>query len=194
MREELITRGGERGAGGGLGGAGGGKGVAGEEEGGVSLLAPRPSSSLSSSTKEKRKRRERTSADDDDDDGGGGGGGGRDVVVGVGVGVVPPERRPPRRPLFLLLPGRAGRRGRGGGLETAAMRTPAAARTTAKPWVGGSDDGLRRCACRRWRGQRRSRGDSQRARRWAYAGGDEPWGDSTMGYHRTKLTRRGWRR
>ena len=92
------------------------------------------SSSLSSSTKEKRKRRERTSADDDDDDdGGGGGGGGRDVVVGVGVGVVPPERRPPRRPLFLLLPGRAGRRGRGGGLETAAMRTPAGARTTAKP-------------------------------------------------------------
>ena len=138
MREELITRGGERGAGGGLGGAGGGKGVAGEEEGGVSLLAPRPSSSLSSSTKEKRKRRERTSADDDDDDGGGGGGGGgRDVVVGVGVGVVPPERRPPRRPLFLLLPGRAGRRGRGGGLETAAMRTPAGARTTAKTWGWG---------------------------------------------------------
>jgi len=155
MREELITRGGERGAGGGLGGAGGGKGVAGEEEGGVSLLAPRPSSSVSSSTKEKRKRRERTSADDDDDDGGGGGGGGgRDVVVGVGVGVVPPERRPPRRPLFLLLPGRAGRRGRGGGLETAAMRTPAAVRITAKPRVGGSDDGLRRCSRRRWRGQR----------------------------------------
>ena len=94
----------------------------------------------------------------------------------------------------LLVPGRVGRRGRGGGLETAAMRTPAAARTKAKTWVGGSDDGLRRCACRRWRGQRRSRGDSQRARRWAYAGGDEPWGDSTMGYHRTKLTRRGWRR
>ena len=156
MREELITRGGERGAGGGLGGAGGGRGVAGEEEGGVSLLAPRPSSSLSSSTKEKRKRRERTSADDDDDDDddGGGGGGGRDVVVGVGVGVVPPERRPPRRPLFLLLPGRAGRRGRGGGLETAAMRTPAAVRITAKPRVGGSDDGLRRCSRRRWRGQR----------------------------------------
>ena len=155
MREELITRGGERGAGGGLGGAGGGKGVAGEEEGGVSLLAPRPSSSLSSSTKEKRKRRERTSADDDDDDdGGGGGGGGRNVVVGVGVGVVPPERRPPRCPLFLLLPGRAGRRGRGGGLETAAMRTPAAVRITAKPRVGGSDDGLRRCSLRRWRGQR----------------------------------------
>jgi len=155
MREELITRGGELGAGGGLGGAGGGKGVAGEEEGGVSFLAPRPSSSLSSSTKEKRKRRERTSADDDDDDGGGGGGGGgRDVVVGVGVGVVPPEHRPPRRPLFLLLPGRAGRRGRGGGLETAAMRTPAAVRITAKPRVGGSDDGLRRCSRRRWRGQR----------------------------------------
>ena len=192
MREELITRGGERGAGGGLGGAGGGKGVAGEEEGGVSLLAPRPSSSLSSSTKEKRKRRERMSANDDDNSGRGDSSG--DVFVGVGVGVVPPERRPRHHPLFLLLPGRAGRRGRGGGLETAAMRTPAAARTTAKPWVGGSDDGLRRCACRRWRGQRRSRGDSQRARRWAYAGGDEPWGDSTMGYHRTKLTRRGWRR
>jgi hypothetical protein len=191
MREELITRGGERGAGGGLGGAGGGKGVAGEEEGGVSLLAPRPLSSLSSSTKEKRKRRERTSADDDDDDGGSGGGGGRDVVVGVGVGVVPPERRPPRRPLFLLLPGRAGRRGRGGGLETAAMRTPAAARTTAMPWVGGSDDGLRRCACRRWRGQRRSRGgggSDDGLRRCAhnksgYVGGTAqiPWTNDVIG-------------
>ena len=62
----------------------------------------------------------------------------RDDVVGVGVGVVPPERRPWRRPLFLLLPGRAGRRGRGGGLESAAMRTPAAARTTAKPRGGGA--------------------------------------------------------
>ena len=113
MREELITRGGEHGAGGGLGGAGRGRGVTGEEDGGVSLLAPRPSLSLSSSTKEKWKRREKTSADDDDNDDGGGGGGGRNVVVGVGVGVVPPERRPPNRPLFLLLPGRAGRRGRG---------------------------------------------------------------------------------
>jgi hypothetical protein len=92
--------------------------------------------SLSSSTKEKRKRRERTSADYDVDDDDGGGGGGRDDVIGVGVAVVPPERRPWRCPLFLLLPGRAGRRGRGGGLETAVMRTPAAARTTAKPRGG----------------------------------------------------------
>ena len=125
----------ERGAGGGLGGAGGGKGVAGEEEGGGSLLAPRTLSSLSSTTKKKRKWWERTSADDDDD------GGGRGLVVGVGVGVVPPERRPLRRPLFLLLPGRVGRRGRGGGLETAAMRTPAVARTKAKLWGGGRYDG-----------------------------------------------------
>ena len=80
------------------------------------------------------------------------------IVVGVGVGVVPPERRPRRRPFFLLLPGRAGRRGRGGELETAAMHMPATARTTAKPRRGGGDDGLWRCARRRWRGQRRSRG------------------------------------
>ena len=132
---------GRRMAGGGLGGAGGGKGVAGEEEGSRVLLAPRPSSSLSSSTKEKRKRRERMSANDDDNSGRGDSSG--DVFVGIGVGVVPPERRPWHHPLFLLLPGRAGRRGRGGGLETAAMRTPAAVRITAKPRVGGSDDGLR---------------------------------------------------
>ena len=140
----MITRGGERGAGGGLGGAGGGKGIAGKEEGGGSLLAPRPLSSLSSTTKKKRKWWERTSADDDDDSGGGG----RGVVVGVGVGVVPPERRPLRCPLFLLLPGRVGRRGRGGGLETAAMRTPAVARTKAKLWGGG---------VMRWQGSRNRR-------------------------------------
>ncbi len=39
-----------------------------------------------------------------------------DVFVGVGVGMVPPERRPWRHPLFLLVPGRAGRRGQGGGI------------------------------------------------------------------------------
>ncbi len=53
----------------------------------------------------------------------GGGGSGHDVVIGVGVGVVPPERRPPRRPLFLLLPGREPRGWRER-WRTAEMRMP----------------------------------------------------------------------
>ena len=38
---------------------------------------------------------------------------------------------------FCWCQGGWGGEGEGGGLETVAMRTPAAARTTAKPWVGG---------------------------------------------------------
>ena len=128
---------GRRMAGGGLGGAGGGRGVAGEEEGGGSLLAPCPSSSLSSSTKEKQKRQERMSADDNNNDGGSG----RCLRQHWRWGG--PSRTSSLASSSFSVVAREGGEERARGLETVAMHTPAAARTTAKPQVGGSGDGLR---------------------------------------------------
>ena len=78
----------------------------------------------------------------------------------------------------LLVPGRVGRRGRGGGLETAVMRTPAAARTTAKPWVGGvmTDCGDAHASG----GENNSEaGEIRRGLGGGLTrGANEPWGDS----------------